>query len=315
MRILNAAIAFLSLFLLFCFFSQYSHSKTWYVKQDGSGDAPTIQAAIDSSGVNDTVLVASGFYEQPGILVDYNKIGLNIFGESGDQLTILQCSNISQIILIEAWNVTIRGFTFANSPLGLKINLGSDIIVEQNTFVNNDSDGIAMINSAYVYCANNLIYSNHNDGIHVSDCGNYITIENNTIAFNNRFGMYLDDCGFYDVHNNIIAHNETGVYSWCPNIIFSCNDVVGNATNYELILLPDPTGSNGNMSYIIQFCDIYAQDSGNFFLQSDSPCAPGNNPYDPTCELIGRYPVGCGNTAIKIESWGNLKGRFKDKIN
>ena len=35
---------------------------TWVVHPDGSGDAPTIQAAVDSSAVWDTVLVSPGIY-------------------------------------------------------------------------------------------------------------------------------------------------------------------------------------------------------------------------------------------------------------
>ena len=32
--------------------------RTWYINTDGTGDAPTIQAGVDSSVAGDTVLVA-----------------------------------------------------------------------------------------------------------------------------------------------------------------------------------------------------------------------------------------------------------------
>jgi hypothetical protein len=58
--------------------------------------------------------------------------------------------------------------------------------------------------------------------------------------------------------------------------------------------VPDPTGTNGNISLDPRFCDYESRD---FHLAADSPCAPFTPP-NPECGLIGAWPVGCAATAV-----------------
>jgi hypothetical protein len=71
---------------------------TWVVHADGSGDAPTIQAAVDASAAGDTVLVTAGVYTDasPDIsgtpTVVEMKSGVALRSVDGPALTVLDVS-------------------------------------------------------------------------------------------------------------------------------------------------------------------------------------------------------------------------------
>ncbi len=93
---------------------------------------------------------------------------------------------------------------------------------------------------------------------------------------------------------------------------FECNCFFenngGNFTNYD-----NQTGTNGNFEQDPEFCGAEIGGEildGNFRLQSDSPCAPGN--VLPGCVgPIGACDVGCGTSLVETGSWGQIKARFK----
>jgi len=109
------------------------------------------------------------------------------------------------------------------------------------------------------------------------------------------------------VRNNIIVGGSVGIR--CPSLpVISCNNVFG-CTKAAYQLCPDQTGINGNISVEPQFCGI--KFSGNYYLQSDSPCAPGNHPDGYDCGLIGALPVNCGKVDVEKKSWGTIKSLYK----
>jgi len=61
-------------------------ARTWHVLEDGSGDAPTVQAAIDSSSHGDVVLVGPGRYLEN---IDLKGKRIHLKGEMGPLATTL----------------------------------------------------------------------------------------------------------------------------------------------------------------------------------------------------------------------------------
>jgi hypothetical protein len=88
-----------------------------------------------------------------------------------------------------------------------------------------------------------------------------------------------------------------------------CNNIFNVSEKRYAGDCSDQTGINGNISLDPQFCG--APDSGNYLLQADSPCAPGNHPDGHDCGQIGARGVGCGNTPVSTATWGSLKALFR----
>ena len=76
----------ISVVLVIVFIASPALARTWYILPDGTGDAPTIAAGMDSASRGDTVLVACGTYyigywgDQPTI---WMKSGVCLRSETG----------------------------------------------------------------------------------------------------------------------------------------------------------------------------------------------------------------------------------------
>jgi len=103
--------------------------RVWYVKPDSTGDAPTIQAAMDSAIAGDEVLLAPGTYSRANQGDDGQPLGSNMLvikggvrlrGEAGAEVTILDGRPIppfegGRVILIrDAGEVVIEDLTISH---------------------------------------------------------------------------------------------------------------------------------------------------------------------------------------------------------
>ena len=92
--------------LVLTIISGKADARIWHIQPDGTGDAPTIDAAIDSSVAGDVIELACGIYHEEGLVI---KSGITIRSETGQP----DC-------------VTIEGRQPANSPGSIFYSWGID---------------------------------------------------------------------------------------------------------------------------------------------------------------------------------------------
>lgn len=288
-------------------------SITWYVTPDGSGEAPTIQAAIDSAATGDTVLVAPGFYSIDEDINIREQQRLYLIGEAGAEETIIDAGGRDVEVKIGGYpvldEVVLKGLTFQFFQVSaIAANDVTSLVVEESIIRYIGDAGITM-GFCTATIRNNMIYSNAY-GIF---CGFFNhQIVNNTIAYNTVAGILFAQSGgaVYTLSNNLITNNYVGIASYTSAVDCTCNNVYGNSNNYAFYL-SDQTGINGNISTSPQYCALNPRQNGNFYLQSDSPCVPGNHPDGESCGLIGALPIGCSTTSVKTTSWSDIKSIYK----
>jgi hypothetical protein len=98
------------------------HARTWIVREDGSGDMPTIQGGIVRAVTGDTVLVMPGTYHED---IDFLGKGVLLKSDSGPEVTILNGANEDSSIVIfkrgETSQAVLDGFTLTGgvgTPVG-----------------------------------------------------------------------------------------------------------------------------------------------------------------------------------------------------
>ena len=145
-------------------------------------DYPTIQQAIDSANNGDTILVKKGYYPETLII---NK-SISVIGEDRNQTIIDGQKKLSQVVLLEADNITFANFTLGNSGFEPPRNSGWY-----------DSNGMG-------------------EGIKIYPSGfptpQFINIINNTIVDCPYFGIEANDSW----NNTIVGNTIIGRYSGDP---------------------------------------------------------------------------------------------------
>ena len=331
-------------FVASCLLAGAAAPRTWRVRTDGSGDAQRIEAAIDSASAGDTVLVGPGIYVENTL---YIRKDLHLVGEMGPDLTVIQRSvsydiESAPVLRLDSLgaNSSVSGFTIARGTAWPTTEGGGLVLYRSSSTVENNiikdnmgwggAGGVTCIYGAPVV-RNNLIYRNAGYGGCVFVAFSGATIESNTIAFNIGFlyppGPAFAGAGIRIMSSSCVVSHNIVVFNWASTgggifcddpqsaaSTFSCNLVYGNEGGNYGGSLADQTGANGNISVDPEFCAAHPDSTGNFFLQSDSPCLPGPGAGGVwtlvPCGLIGARPQGCGPTGTESATWGAIKSVF-----
>ncbi len=117
----------------------------------------SIKAAMAQASDGDTIVVQSGIYKEGRILINKQIVLI------GKHFPILDGENKSEVISINADNVTVKGFKIINSghaaledPCGIRVYDKSNVTVENN-ILDNNFFGIYIQNGKNCIVKNNTI--------------------------------------------------------------------------------------------------------------------------------------------------------------
>lgn len=324
-------------------------AQTWHVLPDGSGDAPTIQAGIDSSSAGDTVLVSCGVYFESSIVV---KSGILLTSETGDARCVtidaqglgrvFDCSDCDSQTEIRGLTVT-HGRAPGVEPGGGIRAVGCSMKVAGCSFVANSAVGGGGAycqggGPSFTSCGFTSGTAETGAGIQCwqssPDIVGCLFVADSTQFSGTVFCVYsaphIASCTFY--HN--FADGGSGIFcssfsnavvertifafgrAFAPvgfelgsNISLSCCDIFGNEFGDWVGSIADQLGVNGNFSADPLFCDTTNRD---LRLQDCSPCVPGQREGSDCEEIVGAFPVGCDcEEATEPTTWGAIKAMYR----
>jgi hypothetical protein len=190
-------------------------ARTWHVTPGGTGDAPTIQAGIDSAAAGDTVALANGTFTGPGNRdIEYCGKAITVRSKSGDpDLCTVDCDGAGRAFAFqhgEGAGSVLEGITitrgYADWGGAIYLDYGAGPTIRGCNFVSNSAaswGGGGAINSDAMYT-----------DLRITGC----TFSSNTAAYGGAvyfygqwFGDIVDSCLFTGnsaVYGGVVATSD-----------------------------------------------------------------------------------------------------------
>jgi predicted outer membrane repeat protein len=246
-----------------------------------AGSSPSITGCVfaDNTASSGGALGSSG----AAPMIDGNTFTGNRGGDFGGAII---CALVSTPVIS---NNTFTGNHCRAGPGGAIFCVDASPTIERNVFFQNS----AGTSGGAIACS----------GVLSAPVIRYNTLsENGALVWGG--GVYANDANPI-IQHTIIVFSSSGPGIGCAGVaspFVSCSDIFGNAGGDVLC----GVDAGGNISADPQFCGSIG--TGNFKLQSDSPCAPANNGCG---DYMGATHVGCGSVAVRETSWGGVKALYR----
>jgi hypothetical protein len=266
------------------------------VKADGSGNVPTIKAAIDSARTGDGIVVWGGYYHEDDLLVD----GKDIYFQYQNGTPVIISSSYQQGTGITFRNVgmgtTLLGFEFREFNRGISIENGAGMFWYCNVI--DCGTGIEVSGASSSPGIMFSLVDSCGTGISVIE-GSAVSVRNMTITNADTGVQNLG--GSFTLTRSIINGCTTGSLCMGGSTTLSCNNFYLNLENYS-----GCAAGTGDFYDLTRFCFAAGGSPGPYYLHVDSPCWAENNACGFDVGAFTQSP-GCTGTAVEESSWGAIK--------
>jgi len=161
--------------------------QTWHVDDDAPADFTTIQAALDASSDNDTIIVRDGTYSGPGNRnIDFGGRAIHLRSENGPSKCIIDAEDQARVFYFHGGgteDTVLEGFTIRNGKVngdggGILCSASPTIrnnVIVDNQAVNGNGGGIC-VDGGMPLILNNTIFCNIAHGAFVSTISRQLSL-------------------------------------------------------------------------------------------------------------------------------------------
>jgi predicted outer membrane repeat protein len=317
---------------------------TYVVAPDGTGDFPTIQAAIDGVGSGDVIELTDGVFTGEGnrdLWIEVEGWELTIRSQSGDyERCVIDLEGTPTdehfgfvIIGIRSSHITIEGLTVQNAWGGASFGVGAleagfaDVTVRRCRFRGNRArnGGAIHVGVANIEVYDSLIignYASHLGGGVFSSFAEALfvrcTISGNR-AGSRGGGIFNDELGDVHLVQSVVWGNCADgagdeIYVWTDMgdvLIAECSviDMTGLASSagggFDF---DEHTISVDPLFCDPASCEAAPTSEGDYHVSQNSPCLPA---FSSCGQPIGALGEGCSVVPIEETSWGHLKEWYR----